>query len=110
MSSKTTIREHFQVNKEAFDTFFCKTLALSATSTPKQRIQEAHHYIQLHHLHYPLILKPNDGVGGLGLLFIQNTAELNTALQTVQKDYILQEYIPRPLELSVFFVKHPGKP
>ena len=107
LASKTTVWEHFQANKKAFESFFCKTLTISISESPQQRIQHVQTYIQEQKFQYPLILKPNEGVGGMGLLFIEDEKTLLDALQCIKKEYILQEYISRPLELSIFFVKHP---
>lgn len=107
LASKSLIRDHFQVNKKEFDKYFCKTLFISTKDSYQEKIHKAQLYIKEHQLKYPFVLKPNEGVGGMGLLFIENENILLDALQSIKKAYILQEYIVRPLELSVFFVKHP---
>lgn len=107
ISYKTAILERFQVNENTFETFFCKTLAISAEDSPQQRIKKVETYIKKQKSHYPLILKPDDGIGWIGLRFIEDEKALITALRLIKKDYVLQEYVPRPLELSVFFIKYP---
>ena len=104
---KTTIWEKFQVNKQSFEKFFCKTLTICAKNTYLQKVKKIQIYIKKEKIQYPLILKPDDGVGWIGLWFIENEKSLLTALKTIKKEYILQEYIARPLELSVFFIKYP---
>ncbi|MEI8008353.1 MAG: hypothetical protein WCI00_02695 [bacterium] len=60
---KTTIWEKFQVNKQSFEKFFCKTLTISIKDTYPQKEKKVQTYIKKEKMQYPLILKPNDGVG-----------------------------------------------
>lgn len=59
-------------------------------------------------LMYPVAVKPN--IGMMGLLFrkIDNRNELATYHQTVTVEYILQELVEYPMEVSVFYYRMPG--
>lgn len=56
---------------------------------------------------YPLIVKPE--VGGQGILFrkIDNETELNRYHTMVPVEYIVQRMVNYPMEVSVFYIRHP---
>ncbi len=103
---KSLIFQKFQQKKEN-DAFLAKTLLIPRYDTIPEKIKQSETFIQKHRLHYPLILKPDDGIGGIGLHFIKDKKALHKTLTTLKKNYILQEYVPWPSELSVFFIRDP---
>jgi len=107
IEKKTAIMEHFHANEEIFAKFFSQTLTIPIQDTIQQRINKVQIFIKKQKIKYPLILKPDDGIGWIGLYFIEDEQTLTAALKLIKKDYILQEYISRPIELSVFFIKYP---
>jgi hypothetical protein len=58
---------------------------------------------------FPFIVKPD--VGRMGLMFriIRNTDDLRQYHQCMQYDYLIQEYIKYPLEVSVFYYRLPSQ-
>lgn len=56
---------------------------------------------------YPVVVKPN--VGKMGLMFrkIGNATELKRYHEWMPVDYLLQEFIAYPVEVSVFYVRFP---
>ncbi len=56
---------------------------------------------------YPLIVKPE--IGGQGILFrkIDNDAELKHYHTMIPVEYIVQEMVLYPMEVSVFYIRHP---
>ena len=56
---------------------------------------------------YPLIVKPE--IGGQGILFrkIDNEAELKHYHSMIPVEYIVQEMVHFPMEVSVFYIRHP---
>jgi hypothetical protein len=56
---------------------------------------------------YPLIVKPE--VGGQGILFrkIDNLTELEHYHRLVPVEYIVQQMVHYPVEVSVFYIRHP---
>ena len=87
--------------------FFTASLHILANDFLSERIKKSENFLQKNKLHYPLILKPDNGVGGIGIQFIENKNELKNILSQIKKDHILQEYISRSEELSIFFIKEP---
>jgi len=56
---------------------------------------------------YPMILKPNKGERGLGVIKINNRKELIIALNKTNSDFIIQEFIDYPLEFGVLYYRNP---
>lgn len=59
-------------------------------------------------LQYPLAVKPDIGTKGLCFRKIDNEAELNHYHSTVPFEYLIQQFIEYPLELSVFYIRYPN--
>ncbi len=61
------------------------------------------------YINYPLIVKPE--VGGQGILFrkIDNEAELLEYHKRVPVEYIIQRMVNFPMEVSVFYIRHPNE-
>ena len=56
---------------------------------------------------YPFIAKPDRGERGLGVMKICSSSDLQTYMEKMPVDFIIQEYVDYPLEFSVFYVRHP---
>jgi hypothetical protein len=74
---------------------------------PEVHFDEVLNQIQLHNLTYPFVVKPE--IGGQGILFrkIDNEAQLRNYHQYVPIEYIMQAMITYPMEVSVFYIRHP---
>ena len=104
--TKSIILEKFLQKKENTK-FFTASLHIPANDFLSEKIKKSEIFLQKNKLHYPLILKPDNGVGGIGVQFIKNKSELKSILSQIKKDHILQEYVSRSEELSIFFIKEP---
>ena len=60
-------------------------------------------------IEYPLIVKPE--IGGQGILFrkIDDENELQLYHRLVPVEYIIQRMVNYPLEVSVFYIRHPNE-
>jgi hypothetical protein len=58
-------------------------------------------------IEYPIILKPNKGERGLGVVKINDRKELITVLSKITSDFIVQEFINYPLEFGVLYYRNP---
>ena len=58
---------------------------------------------------YPLIAKPDVGERGTWVKKIGNEAELENYAQCCPVDFLIQELVQHPIELGVFYVRHPDK-
>jgi hypothetical protein len=58
---------------------------------------------------YPFIVKPE--IGGQGILFrkINDENELKTYHRLVPVEYIIQQLVNYPMEVSVFYIRHPNE-
>lgn len=64
----------------------------------------------MHRLEYPLAVKPD--IGKMGFMFrrICSQAELKNYHRRINGDYIIQEFVTYPLEVSVFYYRFPNAP
>lgn len=60
-------------------------------------------------LKFPLIAKPDRGERGWCVQKINSACELEKYRKNVPVDFLLQEYIDKPLELSVYYFRKPGE-
>lgn len=59
------------------------------------------------HFQYPAVVKPDEGRMGLMFRKVHKREDLLLYHATMPSDYILQEFIPYPIEVSVFYYRHP---
>lgn len=57
---------------------------------------------------YPLILKPDNGAVGKGIVKLKNYSTAETAVERLHGDYLLQSFTPHPDEYGVFYVRQNG--
>lgn len=58
-------------------------------------------------LSFPLIVKPDIGLKGLGVSIVSNKEMLESLLMASQRDLIIQEKIPYKNEVGIFYVRLP---
>ena len=87
-----------------------RSLLLGAhAGTAEQRLERAEHFMEMHGLGYPIILKPNRGERGRGVEVIRQREQLARRLEIDPTDLLLQEFVPG-VEFGVFYVREPGEP
>ena len=92
----------------AFDQrFFPRTLLLPATQSSDERAQHLREFAA--EAGYPVILKPDMGAVGKGLLKATTEAELLSAAASLPCDYLAQAYVDLPGEFGVFVVRFEGQ-
>ncbi len=74
---------------------------------PSENFQNVLENISLKKIHFPLIVKPE--IGGQGILFrkIDTEEQLKIYHEKVPVEYFVQELINYPLEVSLFYYRHP---
>ncbi|MBN9656736.1 MAG: VTT domain-containing protein [Acidobacteria bacterium] len=75
--------------------------------TPGARIALAQQFLVRHALDYPVVLKPDVGERGQGVVIARARTELESYLHAAQGDVILQRYVSG-LEFGVFYHRRPG--
>ena len=58
---------------------------------------------------FPIAVKPNIGMMGLMFRIIKNNEELENYHKAISTKYVIQEVINYPLEVSVFYYRHPSQ-
>lgn len=61
-------------------------------------------------IQFPIIAKPDVGERGWMVAKLKSVEEVRAYLDTIQVDFLIQEFIDLPVELGVFYVKIPGQP
>jgi hypothetical protein len=73
-----------------------------------EKRERAAAFLQAHHLTLPVVLKPNEGQRGSGVVVARTLEALHACLDKCQVDTILQEYVPG-VEFGVFYYRRPSK-
>ena len=60
-------------------------------------------------LKFPVAVKPNVGMMGLMFRIINSDEELNNYNKIISSSYVIQDVITYPLEVSVFYYRHPSQ-
>jgi hypothetical protein len=60
-------------------------------------------------LNYPVVVKPDSGMGGVLFRIIKNEFELEAYHDKVGENYILQTFIDSAPEFSIFHIRYPGE-
>lgn len=63
--------------------------------------------VKENHFNYPFIVKPNIGMKGILFRKIDNEQQFETYHHSMPVEYIVQELINMPIEVSVFYYRYP---
>lgn len=93
--------------KEMYDLLPKELYPATCNVLPGESIESIRQKQQEHGISYPFVVKPE--VGGQGVLFrkIDTEAELLHYHSKVPVEYILQNLVYYPMEVSVFYIRHP---
>lgn len=84
--------------------FYPKTIYLS----PKDNFEDIKQLVAQNGFTYPFVVKPDIGMKGLLFRKVDNEKELRTYHEKNQVDYIIQDLVDYPLEVSVFYYRFPN--
>ena len=95
--------------KEMYDLLPNELYPITFNALPQENFEVVKQRLQKSSIPYPLIVKPE--VGGQGVLFrkIDTEAELLSYHTKVPVEYIVQQMVHYPTEVSVFYIRHPKK-
>ncbi len=85
--------------------YFPKTVYIQ----PKQSFPEVITAVDSHSFSYPFIVKPDIGMEGILFRKIDNESHLRMYHRNMPVDYIIQEFVDYPLEIGLFYYRHPQK-
>lgn len=93
--------------KEMYDLLPRELYPATFNVLPSDPMREVLDRICAEGIGFPLIVKPE--VGGQGILFrkIDTAAELEQYHNRVPVEYIIQKLVTYPMEVSVFYIRHP---
>jgi hypothetical protein len=95
--------------KEMYDQLppgsFPRTIFISRSKT----FSEVERIVFSHGFKYPIAVKPD--IGMMGFLFrkIENLGDLKRYHERMPVDYIIQEHVDYPIEVSVFYYRYPNE-
>ena len=95
--------------KEMYEQLPPGTYPKSIYISPSLSVDEVEKQIIINHFKYPFAVKPD--VGTMGFMFrkIDSVEQLRNYHEKMPADYIIQELITYPLEVSVFYYRFPNK-
>lgn len=85
---------------------FPVTSYLAANLTKEQRLEQVKGFAT--EQGYPIILKPDIGITGKGLVKLDSDERLATQLDKLEGGYLLQSFCQMPLEFGVFYCRIDG--
>ena len=93
--------------KEMYDLLPLELYPTTFNVLPADSFEMIQQRLQEHQVDYPLIVKPE--VGGQGILFrkIDTEQEFRSYHSKVPVEYIVQRMVHYPMEVSVFYIRHP---
>ena len=95
--------------KEMYDQLppgtFPKTVVISHNISFDQAVE----IVNVNNFVYPFAVKPDVGMMGFMFRTISNEQEFNQYHQLMPADYLVQEFVDYPLELSVFYYRFPNE-
>lgn len=85
------------------------TYKLLASLSSKQKCAHSEHFIAQHNLTYPVVIKPDFGLGGRGVVIAKNVHELHKKLQQdLGRDLLVQEYAAGD-EYGIVYYRYPDE-
>jgi hypothetical protein len=93
--------------KEMYDLLPQKYFPKTIYVNPKQSFQEVLDEMQALSFSYPVIVKPDVGMEGILFRKINNQDQFEIYHSRMPVDYLLQEFIDQPMEIGLFYFRHP---
>ena len=85
-----------------------KYIPITEILSKSATLQEVEEKMATSNLQYPVVLKPDRGERGWMVKIIRNSAQLQDYLNENRVDFLIQEWINQPLELAIFYFRHPN--
>ncbi len=97
-----------ETKREMYEQLPPETYPASAYVSPQEPFSAVQSLCKQHQLTYPLAVKPDVGMMGFMFRKIENEAQLRQYHAAMEADYIIQDLVNYPLEVSVFYYRLPG--
>jgi hypothetical protein len=95
--------------REMYDLLPPGTYPKTAYAHPGMDFAEVKRLLEDHRFSYPFVVKPDVGMKGLLFRKIDNEQELQAYHRQIPFEYVLQDLIDFPLEVSVFYYRYPDQ-
>lgn len=95
--------------REMYDQLPPGTFPISIYIEPGMNWERVESIVQENKFSYPFAVKPDVGMMGLMFRQIRNATDFRRYHEIMPVTYIVQELIDLPLEVSVFYYRHPGE-
>jgi hypothetical protein len=76
--------------------------------TPHDRLEQTEAFMQKHQLSFPIVMKPDAGQRGSGVVIVRSAPQLRNYLSQACFPTIVQEYVPGG-EFGIFYVRYPDE-
>ena len=96
--------------REMYDLLPNETYPKTIYISPKDDFEDLKQLVQANGFQYPFIVKPDIGMKGLLFRKVDNESQLQIYHKKNPVDYIVQELVEYPLEVSVFYYRYPDQP
>lgn len=93
--------------KEMYDLLPKELYPATFNVLPDDAIETIYQRLQTHGIRYPFIVKPEVGWQGVLMRKIDNAEALATYHAAMPWEYIVQQMVNYPMEVSVFYIRHP---
>lgn len=93
--------------KEMYDLLPTELYPTTFNVFPQQDFSSIKQKLEEHQINYPFIVKPEVGGQGILLRKIENEASLENYHSKMPWEYIVQRWVKYPMEVSVFYIRHP---
>ena len=88
--------------------FVARFAPISRTDSIAARCAAVDRFMAEHDLEFPVVLKPDQGLRGVGVAVVESAPEVEAYLRDAEGDVIAQEYVGGP-ELGIFYFRRPGE-
>jgi len=95
--------------KEIYDLIPSRCIPKTLKFNHKDSVEKISTAIDQFQMSFPLVLKPDIGLKGLGVHFIENYSQLEKEVKNLDSDYLIQEKIPYKNEVGIFYVRYPNE-
>jgi membrane protein DedA with SNARE-associated domain len=97
----------YELMRDSAGRYLLRHRLISAGLQPADRLEIARRFMAENGLVLPVVVKPDKGERGKGVTIVKSDHELETVLNRISTDHILQEFFDG-VEASVFYYRRPG--
>jgi len=86
--------------------FVARHILIGENAPVEARLQQVREFMRAHNLELPIVIKPDKGQRGAGVLFARTEQQLEAHLTNIAFDVIVQEYVAGN-EFGIFYIRYP---